>query len=772
MEIAELFVTLALEAKEFATGLNNSAKQAGAWAKDVAGQINTLVLGALTAVAAGLVAVGVAAFDVAKDFDDAGAKMNAQLSDIAKGNKDLDSIIRDVWSDNFGESVADVGESISTVILNMDRFGELSDEAITNATERAIALRDAFGKDVGESTMAVNALMENFGLTADEAFDFVQAGLQNGLDASGDFLDTIGEYSVQFAEGGADAGEFFSVLDSGLQAGMLGTDKAADLFKEFRVRIQDGSDATSDALEAIGIDAEAMAEGFADGSITAVDAFDEIQDALANVDDENLRFQAGVALMGTQYEDLGEDAVRAIDTMAVGTEELGNLTSDINAQYDTFGSLLEGLRRKALIGLEPIGQIMLDLATQALPLVEQAFATLEPILANVATALGMIAGGDIVGGLEAIFGEERAAQILAVAEAVKGFITPIIENLAQFVEWKDVLIVLGAVIGGVVLNALIGLAATIAPIIAAIGAAILIVAAMRTAWETDFAGIRDFVAGIWLAMRTTWEAFKLLFQGDTEGFLLTMRMAWETAWNAVVTFLSNLWTMVEPQLLSLWESIKTWFETTDWEGLAITLMTFIKDKLMEFWTVVKPVIDGWWESFKTWFEETDWQALGEQVITQLVLKLAELGLAIIPKLQEMKTAVTTWFGNQDWDALGDSIIDGIKSGVSAGAGALRDAVVGAVTAALDAAKVALGIGSPSRVAAELIGKPFDEGIAMGINANLDPIENAVRNAADVMLGGAANGGNTFNTTINSNQPAMPLIRASRHMDKLGAMGVP
>jgi mannose/fructose-specific phosphotransferase system component IIA len=619
--------------------------------------------------------------------------------------------------------------------------------------------------------MAVNALMENFGLTSEEAFDFVQAGLQNGLDASGDFLDSIGEYSVQFAEGGADAGQFFSVLDTGLQAGLLGTDKAADLFKEFRVRIQDGSDATSDALEAIGIDADDMAERFADGSLTAIDAFQEVKNALRDVDDENVAFQSGVALLGTQFEDLGEDAVQAIDTMAVSTEEISDLTSDINAQYDTFGNLVEGLRRKALIGLEPIGRIMLDLATQALPLVEQAFAALEPILENLATALGLIAGGDIVGGLEAIFGEERTAQILAVAEAITDFITPIIDNIAQFVEWKDVLIVLGAVLGGVILNALIGLAAAVAPVIAVIGAAILIAAALRTAWENDFAGIRDFVAGIWEAIKTAWEAFRLLFQGDLQGFLDNMEVAWQTAWNAVVTFLGNLWVLIQPKLQELWESIRTWFETTDWEGLATTLMTFIRDKLTEFWTIVKPVIDEWWAAFKTWFEETDWQALGEQVITQLILKLAELGLRIIPKLQEMRTAFTTWFNNQDWGALGTSIIDGITSAISAGASAVVDALVGAVQGAISAAQAAMGSDSPSRVAAELIGRPFDEGIAMGINANLQPIEDAVQNAMGVMVGAANGGGNNFNTTINSNQPAMPLVRASRHMDKLGAMGL-
>ncbi len=47
--------------------------------------------------------------------------------------------------------------------------------------------------------------------------------------SSGDFLDTIGEYSVQFAEGGASAVEFFSAM---MTNDMADTDKLAEYIAE------------------------------------------------------------------------------------------------------------------------------------------------------------------------------------------------------------------------------------------------------------------------------------------------------------------------------------------------------------------------------------------------------------------------------------------------------------------------------------------------------------------------------------------------------------
>jgi hypothetical protein len=164
--------------------------------------------------------------------------------------------------------------------------------------------------------------MKNFGLDSDEAFDFIVSGFQEGLDTSGDFLESVTEYSNQFANGGADAGQFFSVLETGLADGILGTDKAADAFKEFRVRIIDDSKATNEALESLGFDPDEFAAKIASGEMSAIEAFSEIQLAMAETEDKQVAFNAGVALMGSQFEDLGDKAVGEIDVTKRSIEDL------------------------------------------------------------------------------------------------------------------------------------------------------------------------------------------------------------------------------------------------------------------------------------------------------------------------------------------------------------------------------------------------------------------------------------------------------------------
>ena len=58
-------------------------------------------------------------------------------------------------------------------------------------------------------------------------------GAQNGLNKNDDLLDTINEYSVQFAKAGISAEEMFNMLQNGAEAGTWSVDKLGDAFKEF-----------------------------------------------------------------------------------------------------------------------------------------------------------------------------------------------------------------------------------------------------------------------------------------------------------------------------------------------------------------------------------------------------------------------------------------------------------------------------------------------------------------------------------------------------------
>lgn len=364
-------------------GLENAVRKAKQFVvgnfSELSSTVGTIFLGIGAAAAAAFAGIGAAALGVAGDVQSATGKIQAQLGLAEDQAARFADTIKQVYGNNFGESISDVGDAVAATFNGLQNVLGDAEVGLQQNTERAIALRDAFGVEVAGSIDAVSALIQNFGINADQAFDFVTAGFQRGLNKSDDFLDSITEYSNQFADGGADAGQFFSLLESGLGSGVLGTDKAADAFKEFRIRISEGSDAAAEALQQIGLNAAAFQAEIANGQKTAAQAFEEVLAGLRGTDDETVRFNAGVALLGTQFEDLGESAALGLSLTGTTLEDLAGSTEILNEQYDNLGSAVEGLRRKFFLALEPIGQALLEVINQYLPDIEGAFNRLSEL---------------------------------------------------------------------------------------------------------------------------------------------------------------------------------------------------------------------------------------------------------------------------------------------------------------------------------------------------------------------------------------------------------
>lgn len=338
-------------------------------AADMLGKALPGVIGFGAAAGGALLGVGVAAFGVASDVKSATNQIGASLGVSSKDAKAYGEVIKQVYGNNFGGSIADVGTAVEQVAKQLQLAAD--DPALATMTENAFALRDVFEVDVNDSVNAAKTLMENFGLSGEEAFDHIAKGYQLGLDSSGDFLDTIGEYSTQFKEGGASASEFFSFLETGLQGGMLGTDKAADLFKEFRVRIMEGSGEVASWLDAMeGVVDSGIITQIRDGGMSVSEAFSLVQQGLRSIEDPIERHKAGIQLMGTQWEDLGEAAVLSIDSMSDNFHDIGDVTDTLNQKYGDLGSVAEGMWRKFQVGIAPAGEAILGFVNDNLPEIE------------------------------------------------------------------------------------------------------------------------------------------------------------------------------------------------------------------------------------------------------------------------------------------------------------------------------------------------------------------------------------------------------------------
>ena len=104
---------------------------------------------------------------------------------------------------------------------------------------------------------------------------------------------------------------------------------------------------------------------------------------------------------------------------------------------------------------------------------------------------------------------------------------------------------------------------------------------------------------------------------------------------------------------------------------------------------------------------------------------------LVTGIKSIPDKVVSIFQNISWGEIGSNIISGIARGISNGASAIVSAARSAAQAALNAAKRFLGIASPSKVMRDQVGKFIPEGMAVGIEANTKPLQDAMHGLSDL-----------------------------------------
>lgn len=321
-------------------------------------------------VTAPLTAVGTAAVKFSSDSQDAFQQFAAATGTATEEMGKYKDMINNVYKNNFGESINDVAEAMATVNQNMSY---LDDSALQRCTEYAYTLSDTFGYDVAESTRAADTLIKNYGVSAREAFNLITQGAQSGMDYSGEMIDSINEYSVQFKKLGLDAEDMFSIFANGAQNGAFNLDKVGDAVKEFSIRAIDGSDTTKQGFEALGMDAAKMAERFGAGGDSAKEAFNEVIKGLAEMDDPVAQSAAGVNLFGTMWEDLGPQVITSMSTASDAIDKSKESIEElVNVKYDTLSGALGGLWRTIQVDvLQPIGNQLIPYVTKGISFIQK-----------------------------------------------------------------------------------------------------------------------------------------------------------------------------------------------------------------------------------------------------------------------------------------------------------------------------------------------------------------------------------------------------------------
>lgn len=535
--------------------------------------------------------------ELATEGDTALGMLEAKTGATGQKMEGFEDVMYEVYNANYGESLGDVSEKLSTVIQMTD---DLDNASLAKVTKSAIALEDVFGYDVNESMRAVNSLMDQFGITSDQAFNLVVQGAQNGLDQNGDLLDTINEYSVQFKNAGYSADDMFNMLANGTESGTWSVDKLGDAVKEFNIRASDGtiSDAIVENAKAFGMtrsEAKALGKEVKGGS---VEAYQKLLDKLKEVDDDSKRYQMGVEMFGTMWEDLGEDAVFALMDTEGAISKTSNAMEKMDAAaYDTLESSLSQLGRtiKAEV-VQPIAEKLIPVAKEAVQFVTSKVGpAVDWILNNLPTISVLIAGisaavvafkwGSIVSGIMKAVGAVKAFGAALMANPVGLIILAVTALVAAFVHlWKNC-------------------------------------EGFRNFWIKLWEGIKNAVGVAVDWIKGCWEKIKAFFTGDNV-IARYFQMGWaniKIVWDTVVSYFKTIWeniklvfsavkSVLSGDFSGAWEKIKQIF--ANWGSFFSGLIDNCKKIFSNIANFFGPIFSNAWSKIKGafsnvggWFKE-------------------------------------------------------------------------------------------------------------------------------------------------------------------------
>jgi hypothetical protein len=214
-------------------------------------------------------------------------------------------------------------------------FTGLSGDALTNLRNEIKSVSDVWDKDYREVLSGVDNLMVTYGIDGESALQIIKDGFVSGADDAGNLLSLIQQYSGSFKDAGISASELVAIIgntrsgifsEDGMQAIQMGA-------KNIRLM----KDTTAESLNAIGISADEMQRKLADGSISTIQAIQQIAEKLKELPPQSQ--EVGEVL---QYV-FGKQGAAAGTQLIQGLADIQTNLDEVKKQTGDYGKSLEDL---------------------------------------------------------------------------------------------------------------------------------------------------------------------------------------------------------------------------------------------------------------------------------------------------------------------------------------------------------------------------------------------------------------------------------------------
>ncbi|MER6198028.1 phage tail tape measure protein [Streptomyces sp. NPDC001586] len=654
----------------------------------------------------------------ALDVGAANAKLAAQLSLGPAEAADMAKVSASVYQNAWGDSVDTVNLAIRGVYQNI---GDTSTAqgGLEGVTTKVLALAETFDQDLTMATAAVGQLMRTgLAKNADEAFDIITAGLQSSADKSGDYLETLNEYSTQWRRVGLDAKTATGLLSQGLQAGARDADQVADAIGQFGERALAGGKPIEEAFKSIGLNADTMAKMIGAGGDQAERALQMTMDSMRGAKDEQVKLNAAAALFGDPGNVLGA-ALFALDpASAAAAAGMDNAAGAADRMIATVGgsasSQLETFKRKAIGELTEIGGVVVGWAMKHQAVVEPLIYT----FLGLATTVLVVRGAMMVySAVSAVVAGAHAIISASCWTVIGNWLRMNAIGLAMYARIAGAAVVSAATTAGAwVGSALTSIGTWIAAVIRAGAVAagqFVMMAARAVVWAVTMAAQWLIAMGPigWIILGVI--ALAALIYTYWDQIKAWTVAAWGSVWGGIKWAVDQIWNFFLTWMLGgiiwqHWEDIKAgalaaWTWLMDWLG---QIPGWLYNAFLNF-TLIGLFIQHW-----------------ESIKQGAINKGNEL-VSWVRGLPGMITGALGDLGNL-LVGHGRDVVSGLWRGIQGMGGWLRSTLMSWARNLIPGpiAK-ALGIASPSKLMADQVGQWIPAGVVLGIEARQDDVAKAM-----------------------------------------------
>ncbi|MBQ9270420.1 MAG: phage tail tape measure protein [Oscillospiraceae bacterium] len=666
----------------------------------------------------------------------------------------------------------DVGSAASTALSAvMKNLYTPTDQAATAMAELGVAAYDSLGnaRDLNDVVNDLDSALS--GYTAEQAAAYKQTifGIQ-GLDAYNKMtvtsIDRQNEWAAALAESSGAASEQYATMTDNLQGDMdtlnsaleglqiAVSDEVTPTLREFA---QFGATALGSITEGLRSDGISGAIDAVSGVIT--DGLNLISSALPTVLD------AGVSLIGALVSGIvgaAPELIGAIESGLVTAIESITIPDNFDGALDLLGNLADAI----LGGIPDIvsagGQLVsafvdalgsTDWSTGLGDIMAGITDAITSMITSLVTSLPDAVGGisDLLSGLI----DTTGSLIPMITESAGAIVDTLVSSLTN----PDLLVGIGDAASGLISSIMTGIT-TYLPQLITSGSEILgtliggITDLLPTLADVGLTLIDQIIAGLGEAIPAIAESAPALIDTLTSSIGDLLPTLFETATSLVTSLIEGL---TDPDTLGGIVDSAASIITS----LVTGLIDMIPDLVIGAADLITALAGGLIDNIDVIISS------GIELIGALLTGLLEALPGLLERLPEMLMSIADAFLNFDWLDLGVQILNGIIDGILSVAGSLGETLVNIGGQAVDAIAGFFGIHSPSTLMRDAIGRYIPEGIAVGIEANTDPLTQAMDdlatdtvNAYDVSeLGDVSlptsgaqlqSGGNIYNITIQVN----------------------